>query len=70
MPCHNRLQMMLPISGNSYWLFTSFPQIKEAMVLRAVLTPLLYSLGATATKTAVAAVHPMYFFLFFLFTTC
>ena len=31
------------------------------MELRVVLTPLLYTLGAAATRTAVAAVHPVYY---------
>eukprot|EP00037_Helgoeca_nana_P024720 m.264950 g.264950 ORF g.264950 m.264950 type:complete len:588 (-) comp26734_c0_seq2:1837-3600(-) len=48
-------------SPRRYWLFSSFPQIKEAMVLRARLAPVLYTLAASAFKTGLAAVRPVYF---------
>lgn len=48
-------------SERRYWLFSSFAEIKEAMVLRVVLSPLLYTLAAEAHRTGVAVVRPMYY---------
>lgn len=50
-----------PESIRRYWLFSSFPVIREAMIFRAVVSPLLYNLAAVAFDTAVAPVHPVYY---------
>ena len=43
-----------------YWMFDTFPIIKESMVFRATLAPLLYTLAAASYKTGVAFVHATY----------
>ena len=43
------------------WVFDTFPLMREAMALRATLSPLLYTLSAEAYTTAIAPVRPLYY---------